>query len=84
MKFVRKWSSRSVMDICIKCNWYTSGTSKEYDDLLDFVDTHKPTDRNISKVAKNILLHSKEDGREITSIAWCLAHEAVRLVLIEE
>lgn len=85
MKFKRVWNMQVVRDVCIRCNWYTCGTSKDYDNMLQFVDGHKPTDRNIEKVATDIYYHSeKEDGRTLALVADVLAHEAVRVVLEEE
>lgn len=82
MKFKRYWNSRSMRELCIECQWYTHGTNAEYDKMLLFVDTHLPTDRNIEKVAYNILTHSG-DGRDIETIAYCIANEVVKLALLE-
>lgn len=85
MKFKRIWSSQSVRECCIKCNWYTCGVGSDYDAMLIFVEGHKPTDRNIEKVAMDIHKHSeKEEGRTLTLVADVLAHESVRLILEEE
>ena len=82
MKFKRYWDSRRIMELCIKCQWYTQGTSVDYDRMLLFVDTHLPTNRNIEKVAYNILAHSG-NGRDVETIAYCIASEAVKLALVE-
>ena len=79
-EFERTWSSRSVMDICIKLGWYTNGNSEEYSNLLDFVDSHKPTDLNISKVIEDIFNHSDQEGRDLDSVAYCFGKFAVGLI----
>ena len=79
-KFERVWSSNSVRDICIKLGWYTNGDSDDYSNLLDFVDSHKPTDRNINRVVEDIFNHSDQEGRDIESIAYCFGKFAVGLI----
>ena len=83
-KFERTWSSNSVRDICIKLGWYTNGDSDDYSNLLDFVDSHKPTDRNINWVVEDIFNHSDQEGRDIESVAHCFGRFAVSLKLIEK
>lgn len=62
-KFKRVWSSKSVRECCIKYDWYTLGDNESYHKMLRFVETNKPTDRNITKIAEDIFNHS-EEGRE--------------------
>lgn len=81
MKFIRDWSCSSVREACVRCGWYTCGTSQDYESMLAFVDSHKPTDCNITKVAEDIFYHStKNDGRTLELVAEVLAYEAIRLV----
>lgn len=82
-KFKRVWSRNSVRDCCIKFDWYTLGDNSDYEKMLRFVETHKPTDNNITRVAENIFNHSEKDGRDMTVVAFALAKEAVML-LVEE
>ena len=85
MKFKRVWMWQDVMETCIKCKWYTKGDSYDYGKMLDFVKFHKPTDRNIEKVAENIFRHSdNENGRTLSDIAFVLALDTVKTLLIEE
>ena len=84
LKFKRVWSWNSVRECCIKYEWYTLGDNESYHEMLRFVETNKPTDRNITKVAENIFNHSEKDGRDITTVAFALAKEAVMLLLVEE
>ena len=83
-KFKRVWSSKSVRECCIKYEWYTLGDNTDYEKMLRYVDSNKPTDRNITKVAENIFNYSEKDGRDITTVAFALAKEAVMLLLVEE
>lgn len=85
MKFERVWSWQSVRKVCIKCDWYTMGDNEAYHNILMFVESHKPTDRNITKVAEDIFKHSdNENGRTLQSVAYALASDAVSLILVEE
>lgn len=85
MKFERVWSWQSVRKTCIKCEWYTEGNNEEYHNMLGFVESHKPTDSNITKVAEDIFRHSERgDDRTVRSIAYMLAIESVSLLLVEE
>ncbi len=84
MKFERVWSFKSIHDICMKCCWYTEGTGEDYKKMLDFVDSHKPTNKNITKVAENIYKYSEKEDRTLSLVADVLAREAVKLVLVEE
>ena len=79
-KFNRVWNSNSVRETCIKFGWYTCGNCTDYHKMLDFVDSHKPTDNNISKVVEDIFNHSNQEGRDLESIAYCLGKFAVDLI----
>ena len=79
-KFERVWSSDSVRKACIKFDWYTCGNYTDYSNLLDFVDSHKPTDRNICRVVEDIFNHSDQDGRDLESVAYCFGKFAVDLI----
>ena len=79
-KFERVWSSNSVRETCIKFGWYTDGYYDDYSKMLDFVDSHKPTDRNINRVVEDIFNHSDPEGRDLESVAYCFGKFAVGLV----
>ena len=66
-----------MRNTCISRQWYTSGTNAEYEALYDFIESinretsafwHKPnkrktwTEKNVLKVAENILNHSKPNN----------------------
>ena len=80
IKFERFWNSSSIREVCVKFGWYTRGNSYEYRKMLDFVDSHKPTDRNINWVVEDIFNHSDREGRDIESIAYCFGKFAVDLI----
>ena len=78
-KFERFWDSNSVRETCIRLEWYTHGNYADYQKMLDFVDSHKPTDRNINRVIEDIFNHSDREGRDLESIAYCFGKFAVGL-----
>ena len=79
-KFERFWDSESVRKVCVKFDWYTQGNYYDYSKMLGFVDSHKPTDRNINWVVEDIFNHSDQDGRDLESVAYCFGKFAVDLV----
>ena len=84
IKFERFWDSDSVRETCIKFEWYTNGNMCDYSNLLDFVDSHKPTDKNINLVVEDIFNHSDQEGRDIESVAYCFGRFAVSLKIMKE
>ena len=61
MKFKRFWRGQDIRNICIEHQYYLWGDNEEYDKLMFFIRTHKPTDHNISVVAMDIYRHSDDD-----------------------
>lgn len=61
----KMWFTDDIKNICIKNNYYTCGDSEAYDKLLKFVETHKPTNTNIYRVAQNIVEHSEHEKNSI-------------------
>lgn len=84
MKFKRVWSFKSVHNVCMKYSLYTEDIVEDYRKMLDFVDSHKPTDTNITKVATDIYYHSEKEDSTLLLVADVLAREAVKIVLVEE
>jgi len=87
----RDWFSHDIRKMCIKNDYYTGGTIKDYEALLRFVDEHEPTVDNIESVAYDIVRHSdlsrynqtEEENVdsvmfEIAEHAVCLTYEAVK------
>ena len=54
----KKWYAESVRGYCVRYGRYTCGNNNDYEKMLNFVKTHKPTTNNIYKVACNIADHS--------------------------
>ena len=79
-KFERVWNCDAVREACIKFGWYTCGNCDDYSNMLGFVDSHKPTDRNISIVIEDIFNHSVQEGRDLGSVAYCFGKFAVDLI----
>ena len=71
------WSAYEVMRMCIAHDWYTAGTTREYDKMLAFVEENKPTPQNIYKVAHDILEHSDDDGQYVEAVMFTINKEAV-------
>lgn len=67
----RTWESYNVRDLCVKNNWYTRGTNKEYTKMLNSIDKKKPTLRNMTKVAQDIVNHSME-GLDVPTVLFYL------------
>ena len=57
----RMWSDEDIRRMCISNNYYTIGDCEDYDKLMRFVTTHKPTVHNIYKVACDIAKHSERE-----------------------
>lgn len=72
------WYAFKLRELCIRERWYTCGTNKEYEHLLNFVDTTPPTVENQYKVAQDILEHSDPNMTNTTSnIMFLMHHENV-------
>lgn len=54
----RAWSSSKVHSMCFSYNFYTCGDQQEFEDLLFFVKSHRPTLKNMIAAAQNIYEHS--------------------------
>ena len=83
-KFERFWNSNSVRETCIKFEWYTEGNCDDYQKMLDFVDSHKPTDNNICKVVEDIFNHSDQEGRDLESVAYCFGKFVIDLIPVDK
>ena len=83
-RFERFWNRNSVRETCIKFGWYTCGDCTDYNKMMGFVETHKPTDRNIDRVVEDIFNHSDPEDHDIESVAYCFGKYAVSLKPIEK
>ena len=79
LKKVVKWNFEDVMTMCIRHGYYTCGNNAQYEDMLEYVMTHKnPTDYDIFLVATDIFDHSTGDVTEnVTDIMFNLYREVV-------
>lgn len=78
MKATRTWSFDSVRGCCITNDYYTNGSSHDYEEMLDFVHENEPTKENIYAVALDIAVHSNLEARY-----GCTTEEAIEAVLFE-
>lgn len=86
-KEMKRWSSDDVRYCCIKNNYYTRGTTEQYDRMLKQVDWCDPDLTNIFVIAKDIFDHTdwgddfeREYGTEtfaIETIMYALDRDAV-------
>lgn len=87
----RRLSALDVMQMCIRHDWYTHGTPKEYEKMLDFV-TDNPNSVTTSLeglyfIARDIARHSdlteygcnlcEPEAEAISTIMYALNDEAV-------
>ena len=68
IKEMKHWSPLLVMEFCKNGDYYTAGTTKEYDRMLDFVRNHEATKENLYIVARDIFEHSSEEIRSNVAI----------------
>ena len=76
----RWWSSQNVIDLCVRNNFYTCGSNREYESMLNFVREHEPTVQNLYKVANDILCHSNDETNNnyvVTDIMMLLEKNTV-------
>ena len=73
----RTWDMETVRTYCIKNQYYTCGTGKEYDSMLHFVESHKPTNNALFRVAKDIFEHSDENACSVTFIMYEMEREVI-------
>lgn len=79
----KTWHPKRVRQCCIDNQWYTRGTNKDYEEMLDYVRDTKPTIENIFTVAKDIYDHSDFDSRfdtedeVVEAIMFTLNREAI-------
>lgn len=55
---VKRWSSGDVLKVCINNEYYTMGTTDEYEKMLDFVRENSYTLEGLYFVARDIARHS--------------------------
>ena len=71
----RTISMTALRNLCIKNDWYTSGTSEEYDKLLvSAANLVNVTTEDLEWIAKDIMAHSDDIHSNITDVMWGIAH----------
>lgn len=55
-----KWSRDEVRTMCVRNDWYKSGSNAEYIAMLDTVEDSEPTLSNIMLVARDIAAHTRD------------------------
>lgn len=73
----RVWNMYDVRTACIKNDLYTRGDNQDYEAMLNFVATHKPTTDNIYKVACDIYEHSTD--QTVSNIMFILANDCMNI-----
>lgn len=73
------WYPEDVREMCIRHDWYTCGTCKDYEDMMDLVAGLEPTPANMMRVAQNISNHSDntEGEADPMAIMYAIANEIV-------
>ena len=72
-KEIRQLSAISLRELCIRQNWYTSGSNEEYRHLLLDLASHNQnlTTEDIIEIAADIAAHSDlPEDYDIGNIAW--------------
>lgn len=84
-----KWDSYQMRCYCMNRDFYTCGNNRQYEEMLRFVDTHEPTEKNVELVAIDIISHSSSlysifhDG-DIDAIANEIWNEVVYIMGIDD
>ena len=71
----RRWSMYRMRRMCMDNDLYTSGGVSEYNNMLGFVDTTKPTYENIYLVAADINAHS--ENQTVENIMYLIERHVV-------
>ena len=86
IKLKRMWDGYDVAEMCKNECYYKCGTITDYKGVINYVEEHpNPTDKDIYKVAKDILEHSSDKEEPVTNIMFKLANKVIRyLYEVEE
>ena len=73
------WIVEDVRQLCIKHDWYTRGTCKEYDAMLNYVGLNNPDSYHIYRVARDIYLHTERSiYLTVEDIMWDLERTCIK------
>lgn len=87
IKEIRHWFAGYVVRLCLDYNFYTCNKGNDYNQMLDFVNTHEATKENLYIVARDILEHSDESINIryiVTDIMALLEKHTVLLDYLED
>lgn len=80
----RTLTMENLRNLCVFNNWYTNGSNKEYENLLNNVDNLiNITTDDIVEIATDILSHSNLELDELTNICFKI-NEACNTFFIED
>lgn len=82
MKETRKLSQDNLRNLCIEKNWYTKGSNKEYDNMLELTNKENITTNDIVEIAIDIKEHSNTEY-DITNICFEIARICYSLFEVE-
>ena len=54
----RNWSPDRMRKLCCKQGWFTCGTNKQYDEMMDYVRAHNASYEDMAIVASMIIENS--------------------------
>ena len=58
IKEIKNIDSNKVYGLCIKSNWYTSGTNKDYANMLQMCEKENISTEDLFKIAQDIFKHT--------------------------
>lgn len=80
MTVTESWDPMEIREMCINHDWYTGGTIKDYDSLLNLVQELSPTPSNMLRIAQDIHNHTTgedPDGYAVDVILFTIANDVV-------
>ncbi|MEM0173435.1 MAG: hypothetical protein QXI16_02895, partial [Sulfolobaceae archaeon] len=85
MKELRVLSSDALRGLCVKHNWYTSGSNCEYENLLNYVKNKKNLETcDIVCIATDIIEHSPDLEYPLSVICYEIEKECITFFKEEE
>lgn len=72
-KEIRTLSRSDLRALCIDHNWYASGTTAEYENLLSLTEKENITTEDIIIMAADIMNHSVDNDRPLESYCFEIA-----------
>ena len=77
LNLIVRTDASMIRSLCIKEQYYTCGTTKEYSELLTFVDDHRELDEeSLNWIAQNILDHSCYFDETVSNVKFKILNNA--------